>query len=153
MGIYELSIKRPFTDFKKLGIGLLFNILPILNFFAVGYALRCSQLSMKNNFEMPSQPETLTPEEVDELYEKTVASFEKTEIKPENFIDIYGEDPVRQDLQYVKKMEEKFAKEQTPEQKKIKKRATIFEGIIHDNAELSNWLGPDVVTIKTSGLK
>jgi len=69
MGIYELSIKRPFTDFKKLGIGLLFNILPILNFFAVGYALRCSQLSMKNNFEMPSW------EKKDELFKNGLFSF------------------------------------------------------------------------------
>ena len=69
MGIYELSIKRPFTDFKKLGIGLLFNILPILNFFAVGYALRCAQLSMKNNFEMPSW------DKKDELFKNGLFSF------------------------------------------------------------------------------
>lgn len=69
MGIYELSIKRPFTDFKKLGIGLLFNILPILNFFAVGYALRCAQLSMKNNFEMPPW------DKKDELFKNGLFSF------------------------------------------------------------------------------
>ncbi len=53
MGIYELSIKRPFLDIKKLLIGLLFNIIPIVNFISIGYALRCAKLSMKNNFDMP----------------------------------------------------------------------------------------------------
>ena len=54
MGIYELSIKRPFTNFKRLIAGFLWNILPIVNFVALGYALRCGKLSMKNNFEMPA---------------------------------------------------------------------------------------------------
>jgi len=54
MGVYELSIKRPFTNFKRLLAGILWNILPILNFVAFGYTLRCAKLSMKNNFEMPA---------------------------------------------------------------------------------------------------
>jgi len=53
MGIYEESIKRPFTNLKRLLAGILWNIIPIVNFTASGYAFRCAKLSMKNNFEMP----------------------------------------------------------------------------------------------------
>jgi len=54
MGVYEQSIQRPFTNLKKLLIGFLFNIIPIVNFIAFGYILKGAKLSMKNNFEMPS---------------------------------------------------------------------------------------------------
>src|SRR3989344_5910055 len=53
MGIYEESIKRPCTNLKRLLAGILWNIIPIVNFIASGYAFRCAKLSMKNNFEMP----------------------------------------------------------------------------------------------------
>lgn len=54
MGFYEESIKRPFTNLKRLLAGILWNIIPIVNFIASGYAFRCAKLSMKNNFEMPA---------------------------------------------------------------------------------------------------
>ena len=69
MGIYELSIKRPFTNLKRLLAGILWSILPILNFFAMGYALRCAKLSMKNNFEMPAW------DNKGELFTKGILSF------------------------------------------------------------------------------
>ncbi|MEK6835887.1 MAG: DUF4013 domain-containing protein, partial [Nanoarchaeota archaeon] len=53
MGIYEEAIKRPFTDFKKLLIGILFSILPIINFIAIGYSLVAAKTVFKQNYELP----------------------------------------------------------------------------------------------------
>jgi magnesium-transporting ATPase (P-type) len=39
------SIKRPFTDWKKLIIGIIISILPIVNFMAMGYQIRCAKTS------------------------------------------------------------------------------------------------------------
>lgn len=50
---YIESLKRPFADFQKFIIGVAFSILPILNFFALGYILDASKLSMKKRFELP----------------------------------------------------------------------------------------------------
>jgi len=50
---YEQAFKRPFTDFKKLLIGILLSILPIVNFFAAGYQLRCASSALKKKFELP----------------------------------------------------------------------------------------------------
>ena len=36
------ALHRPFTDWKKLGIGALVTLVPILNFATFGYALRCA---------------------------------------------------------------------------------------------------------------
>ncbi|MEM2956139.1 MAG: DUF4013 domain-containing protein [Candidatus Pacearchaeota archaeon] len=39
---YTSAFEKPFTDIKKLIIGILFSILPIINWFAVGFILECS---------------------------------------------------------------------------------------------------------------
>ena len=36
------ALKKPFTDLKNLLIGTVLNLLPILNFFSLGYAIECS---------------------------------------------------------------------------------------------------------------
>ena len=41
------AIKRPFTDFKKLIIGILLSILPVVNFMALGYQVRCAKTAGK----------------------------------------------------------------------------------------------------------
>lgn len=40
---YTEAIKRPFSDFKKLLIGWLFSVLPIVNLVAFGYHLECGR--------------------------------------------------------------------------------------------------------------
>jgi len=50
---YGEAIKRPFTDFKKLLIGILMSIFPIINFFAFGYILECAKTSNRKTFKMP----------------------------------------------------------------------------------------------------
>jgi len=51
---YTLAIKRPFTDFKKLLLGILFSLIPIVNFIAVGYQLECGKTSMKKVLTLPN---------------------------------------------------------------------------------------------------
>lgn len=47
------SIKRPFTDFKKLIIGIILGIIPIVNFLVLGYILDAAKKAKKKNFELP----------------------------------------------------------------------------------------------------
>ncbi|MFH1065950.1 MAG: DUF4013 domain-containing protein [Nanoarchaeota archaeon] len=51
---FETNFKKPFTDVKKLLIGIVFSILPIINFFAMGYMLETAKRTMKKD---PSLPE------------------------------------------------------------------------------------------------
>jgi len=51
------AIKRPFTDFKKLIIVSVLNIIPIINFFSVGYSLNCAKTAMKKDFKLPELSE------------------------------------------------------------------------------------------------
>jgi len=39
---YTEAFERPFTDIKKLLIGIAFSILPIISWFAIGFFLECS---------------------------------------------------------------------------------------------------------------
>jgi hypothetical protein len=66
------------------------------------------------------------------------------------FRDFYHDQVVNEDKAYVEKMERTFENEATPDTKNRLKLATIFEAIIHENAELSDWFGPDAHTFKSS---
>jgi len=51
---YQSAFEKPFTDIKKLLIGILFSIVPIINFFARGFILECSGLGKtKPSKKMP----------------------------------------------------------------------------------------------------
>ncbi len=99
------------------------------------------RIDSKNNFEQ------LT---LEKAFEKAKSIIEEAEIKPEDFNDVYSADEIRNDVQYVERMEKKFEDQHTPEQKKHNKLATVFEAIVHEHAELSEWFGPDAETIKPS---
>ena len=47
------AIERPFTDFKKFMLGLLFSVIPIVNFIAMGYELECAKTANKKQFLLP----------------------------------------------------------------------------------------------------
>lgn len=51
------AIKRPFTDFNKLGIGIIFLIIPFVNiitgFFVKGYKLETARTASNKKFAMP----------------------------------------------------------------------------------------------------
>lgn len=84
---------------------------------------------------------------LDKIHKEAVELLKNNEIDPNKFTDLYGPENVENDKNYVKKMEERFKK---PEQEDVDKLATILEAIIYEHAELSEWLGPNTETIKTS---
>jgi len=71
-------------------------------------------------------------------------------IKLEDFEDLYGKENVQKDKEYVRKMEYLFNKERNSEKDNSSKLATIFESVIHEHGELSDWFGSSAFTIKTS---
>lgn len=87
---------------------------------------------------------------IDQAYARAEQTLAKDAIKPEQFADLYSDENVAQDKAYVDEMERKFEETNEPEQKEVQKLATILEAIIHEHAELSDWLGPDAHTIKPS---
>jgi len=50
---FEIAFKKPFTNFKKLLIGILISILPIVNLFATGYLLQVAKSTIKKKKELP----------------------------------------------------------------------------------------------------
>jgi len=54
------AIKRPFTDFKKLGIGILIYFVAVIpfigwliSFFITGYGIECAKTAMKKDYKLP----------------------------------------------------------------------------------------------------
>lgn len=50
---YETAFKKPFTDLKKLLIGILLGIVPIVNFFVSGYVVRTAKNAMEKDSSLP----------------------------------------------------------------------------------------------------
>ena len=87
---------------------------------------------------------------LDESHRRACKTLEEEAIKPEQFEDLYGPQGIKRDERYVAIMEKKFQEPTDTKQEELNKLATIFEAIIHINAELNEWFGPDATTIKTS---
>jgi hypothetical protein len=90
--------------------------------------------------------------DIDRAFAKASKMLKKEAIKPEKFIGEKGyfEDEIKADKIYVEEKEAAFLRGNSPEQTEAIKLATIFEAIIHEHAELSEWFGPDAFTVKTS---
>jgi len=50
---FETNFKKPFTDVKKLLIGILLSIVPVVNFLAIGYMLETARKTMKKDSSLP----------------------------------------------------------------------------------------------------
>jgi hypothetical protein len=50
---YTEAIKRPFSDIKTLAVGILISIIPIVNFIAMGYMLKCAKTAMAGKKPLP----------------------------------------------------------------------------------------------------
>lgn len=50
---YTEAFKRPFEDIRKLIIGCLLNIIPIIGFFATGYTMKAGEITLKNKKDLP----------------------------------------------------------------------------------------------------
>lgn len=90
---------------------------------------------------------------VEEAYGKARILIDKEALNPEDFIhekEGYTEDEVRVDLEKVAREEIEDEKNNSTEQKELKKRADIFEAIIHDQIGTNEWFGADAHAIKPS---
>jgi hypothetical protein len=65
-------------------------------------------------------------------------------IDPTTFIDLYGNENVTRDLRKVETLKAKF------ENSESKSASEIFEALVLQHTELSDWLGPNAETIRTS---
>ena len=94
--------------------------------------------------------------DIDKAYEKARAILEEEMVDPKKFINfpskdnIYSKDCIVKDINYVKRKEARFTEEESFEEGQAHKLAMILEAVLHKQAELSNWLGPNAFTIKTS---
>lgn len=87
----------------------------------------------------------------DELHRKAKEVLREDAIDPESFVGVYGADAIRRDREYVRTREAQFAKEEEtadPETRQLRMAATVLEAIIHEEVELSDWLGSDAHTIR-----
>lgn len=86
---------------------------------------------------------------IDQAYQKARKMKKKNMIMMDAFINYKD---IEEDKQKVVQLKKIFAEEiaQSSEKDKAQKLAVIFEEIFFEQAELSNWLGPNVATIQTT---
>lgn len=110
---------------------------------------------MKNPAELAERPldaymaEKQRKRDVKEMYKKALGTMRECVIRPDDFVELYG-DQVEDDINQAKKYEEKFNKENTEEDKEAKRYAETLEAILIDQIEMSDWMGPNAYTYKTS---
>lgn len=87
---------------------------------------------------------------IEKAYEKSKDVIRKSALQEDSFVDLYGEDNVNNDKNYIAKMERVFEQDASEDQKYFKMRADVFEAILFEQAEMNEWLGKNVSTIKTT---
>lgn len=87
---------------------------------------------------------------IEKAYEKSKEIILGSALKEDSFMDLYGEENVSKDKEYVAKMENIFEQSASEEQRYYQMLADVFEAIFFQQAELSEWLGKNAVTIKTA---
>jgi len=100
---------------------------------------------MRKSFES----EALESVDIDRAHEKAKVVIEDSSLREKDFEDVYR-GRVAEDLERVRRLEEKFVKEETERSRELKKVATIFEGLVLWHGEQSEWFGPHAKTLKTS---
>ncbi len=54
---FTRAIKRPFADLTKFIIGAVLSIIPVVNFLAMGYELKCAKSAMNGKYDLPEWTE------------------------------------------------------------------------------------------------
>jgi len=99
------------------------------------------------------EKEALENADLERIHKKALEALDRSKFQEENFIDPigpYSKDAVERDLQLVEKREESFKARETAESRANKQLADIFEAIVLEHGELSEWFGENAVTFKTS---
>ena len=97
--------------------------------------------------------EGLTRVDIDIIHADADRILSEAAFKETDFIDPkgpYSQEAVNRDLAEVRRMEAEWEQKGSPQYLANKKIATIFEAIIFQHAELSEWLGGQAFTLKTS---
>lgn len=71
-------------------------------------------------------------------------------IQEAEFDSVYGKEAVTKDVALADYLEKKFSAENSVQMKNAHKIAEVFEAIVITQSEMSNWLGPNAHTLKTS---
>jgi len=84
--------------------------------------------------------------------EKANKILAEYKIKMSDFSDLYGEEVISADMSELKQRESNFSDGRVPEihERVNKELATIFEAMIFDQGESSNWFGENAFLISTS---
>jgi len=77
-----------------------------------------------------------------EMHPKAVEVLKDDAIDPKHFYEHFGQEAVEKDKTYIERLKAKFENDES------KKAAEVLEAIIYLHSELSEWLGPNVETIR-----
>ncbi len=83
-------------------------------------------------------------------YQKAQELLARDEILLDDFVDLYGEENVSRDRKYVADREEGFKVGSNDQEAEHLQLAVIFEAILHEHGEQSNWFGSTATTVKAS---
>lgn len=87
---------------------------------------------------------------IEKVYEKSKEIILDSALQEDSFVDLYGEQNVNKDKDYVARMERVFKQDASEDQKYYQMLADVFEAIFFQQAELNEWLGKNATTIKTT---
>jgi hypothetical protein len=86
---------------------------------------------------------------LDELLEMAQKANEIDRIEHDDFIDLYGQEAVKTDTDWVEQQKDLHQQKNSPSEIWHKKVADILEAILHHQIEANNYFGGNVWTIKT----
>lgn len=91
---------------------------------------------------------------IDSAFRRAIGEINEEQANPKDFqgVEGYTDKEIKEDLAYVEESEKHFVRNDKTEPEKLEARklGAIFERILHEQAEMGDWLGPNAVTIKTS---
>lgn len=99
---------------------------------------------MKSSFESRAECNTAALSEVEQkLYTSLVLPQEAEAIDPKSFDDLYDKGVIEADIRRVSELEAKFKAEaeNDPSKEAWDKRGKLFEAIVRDQTEMSDWMG------------
>ncbi|HWP61172.1 MAG TPA: hypothetical protein VN495_01070 [Candidatus Paceibacterota bacterium] len=100
----------------------------------------------------PRSLDTVVPSPIELAHHQAQKLLSNPEyaIQADTFADLYGKENVDRDRAAVAEKRARILREQTPEMDRARRASEVFEALVLEQAELSNWLGRNVGILKTS---
>lgn len=92
--------------------------------------------------ELPKKVEHISSAE-EEVFRKLIPKFQELRINVDDFEGVYNKAEIERDKESIRKKKERIEEQNTT----ATKRAQILEALLAEQIELSEWLGPDTMTI------